>query len=148
MAIKSSPGEPQLLLEKSFEPQSSDTFRIDGEAVSALNVQAKESRLTLGGLSITKNSRLENVISWSTSSTKNTQTFIIFAEYFGFAAPIGAVPCVQNSTSYSFVDDVLCAYVGKKTYSIATVSNNGTITLFPNLLTSNKGTNISSEQLR
>jgi hypothetical protein len=133
MAIKSSPGEPKILLEKSFEPQSSYTFRIDDEAVSALNVQAKEARPTLGGLSITKNSRLENVIRWSISSTKNTQTFIIFAEYFGFAAPIGAVPCVQNATSYSFVDDVLCAYVGKKVYGIATISNNGTITLFPNL---------------
>jgi hypothetical protein len=90
--------------------------------------------------SISKNTRGENVISWFfEQSQQDIQTFIIIADYFGLAAPLGAIPCTGPGI-YNFVDDILCAYVGEKSYGIMMVSSAGNVSYKRDVVRSSKRT--------
>lgn len=88
----------------------------------------------------------EIVLRWSVSSSDSApETFIVCCNYGGYFAPVGAVPAVTGVRKYHFVDHVLNAYVGKKTYSIVVVFTDGSVRTFESVASAIKNTSIPRE---
>ena len=77
------------------------------------------------------NSFGEVVLRWKLSSLGRpaVETFIIVATFNGTTAPLGAIPVVPGVSLYRFVDHVLNAYVGRKTYRIVLIHVDGSISV-------------------
>lgn len=92
------------------------------------------------------NSLGEIVINWKVSNSGSApETFVVCCEFGGFFAPIGSVPAIPGIRNYRFVDHVLNAYVGKKTYSIVVVFVDGSTKAFNGIASSVKNTSVPRE---
>ena len=100
-------------------------------AYSTLLASLQETVATiqpLSRISAAANSNGEVVLKWDMKDPQNDiETCIIIATYAGITAPLGAVASYPGIKTHEFVDRVLNAYVGSKTYTILFVTFDGSI---------------------
>jgi len=95
-------------------------------------------------ISIGRNSLGEAVLRWTLDDrTSATETCIVIATFNGVTAPLGAVASIPGVSRYEFADRVLSAYVGKKTYRIAFIYYDGTVSMGDRQVSITKSSSIS-----
>ena len=95
------------------------------------------------------NSNGEIVLRWDVEDPLNTvETCIIIATFEGITAPLGAVAIYPAVKTHEFVDRVLNAYVGTKTYRVLFVMEGMRVVAGSKHVTVTKKTNVPREMLR
>ena len=88
----------------------------------------------------------EIVLQWKISDSGTApETFVVCCEFGGYFAPLGSIPTVPGVRKYRFVDHVMNAYVGRKTYSIVIIFTDGTVKTFTSVASSAKNSSIPRE---
>lgn len=102
--------------------------------------------ISLLGVSTSINPLGEVVLQWRISGSDTApETFIVCCEFGGYFAPLGSIPAVPGVRKYRFIDHVMNAYVGMKTYSIVIIFTDGTAKTFSSVATSAKNSSIPRE---
>ncbi|MBP04992.1 MAG: hypothetical protein CMA72_09450 [Euryarchaeota archaeon] len=113
---------------------------------SSINPLGSSSNISIRNARTSINPLGEIVLRWSVSSSDLApETFIICCSFGSYFAPVGAVPAVLGVRKYRFVDHVLNAYVGKKTYSIVVVFANGAVKTFESVASAIKNSSVPRE---
>ena len=95
------------------------------------------------------NSNGEVVLRWDSNYPQNNiESCIIIAKFEGITAPLGSVAIYPNIKTHEFVDRVLNAYVGTKTYTILFVMFDGSIVAGSKNVTVTKKTNVPKGLLK
>jgi hypothetical protein len=124
------------------------------DADSVVLQAAQEQRLlpvtpknvSLLNVSTSINSFGETVLQWRISDSGTApETFIVCCDFGGYFAPLGSIPAVPGVRKYRFIDHIMNAYVGKKTYSIVIIFTDGTAKTFSSVATSTKNSSIPRE---
>lgn len=135
-------GDPSAVI---AAPLGADSAVLQGAQEQLLS-PATPKNISLLGVSTSINPLGEVVLQWRISGSDTApETFIVCCEFGGYFAPLGSIPAVPGVRKYRFIDHVMNAYVGMKTYSIVIIFTDGTAKTFSSVATSAKNTSIPRE---